>query len=92
MAIGSQHCVEYATVEFYTSGPNGPCSQPTCEKVIAAPRMFCNERPMSFSSLKAGTTIEIFMRIAKAASEVITRLLLPPHDGPVETFVSSGSK
>jgi hypothetical protein len=34
--------------------------------------MLCNERSMSFSSLKAGTTIEIFRRIVNVTSEVIT--------------------
>src|SRR5580704_7643129 len=36
------------------------CSQPISEKVIAALRMHFNERSISFSSLKAGTTMEIF--------------------------------
>src|ERR1700693_464492 len=35
-------------------------SQPTWKNAAAALRMLCNERSMSFSSLKAGTMIEIF--------------------------------
>src|ERR1700730_14098190 len=49
-------------------------SQQTWKNAAAALRMLCNERSMSFSSLKAGTMIEIFTGISSRNS---TNVSLP---------------